>query len=268
MFEEFMYQLEREEKSRNTIAKYIHDVNEFIDGRDLAELDKEDAIEHKNRLTAINKPATVNSKIVSLNRFFRFENRIDMLLKPLKIQRKMFTEHEKILSKEEYLVLLKNAGYGTRLNLILQTLASTGIRIGELQYITVESAKQRHALVNNKGKCRTVLLPTELCIKILIYANSKKISDGPVFLTRTGMPLNRSNIWRDMKALAEKSGIFPEKVYPHNFRHLFASTYYSQEKDLAKLADLLGHNSVDTTRLYIVSDGSVHAQQIEIMGLV
>lgn len=267
MYEEFQRQLKAEEKSKSTIAKYIRDVNEFLQGRELSVLRKDDAIAHKRFLAAKNKPATVNSKIISMNRFFKYEKREDMLLKPLRMQRQIFLESEKILTKGEYLLLLEKSQKDKRLNLILQTLASTGIRISELPYITVKAARERHAFVNNKGKYRTVLLPTDLCIKMLQYTNEMKIDSGPVFQTRNGQPMNRSNIWRDMKALAEKSGISTEKVYPHNFRHLFAATYYSKEKDLAKLADLLGHSSVDTTRLYIVSDGREHAKQIDFLGL-
>lgn len=267
MFQDFICCLKEEEKSYSTINKYARDVKEFMQGRHISELCKPDAIEHKQKIMLKYKPTTVNSKIISLNRYFRFEQRPDMLLKPIRIQKNIFIKSEQMLSKREYMTMLKNSEKDVRLNLILQTLASTGIRIGELKYITVEAARKQQTMVNNKGKWRTILLPTNLCVNMLIYASEHNIESGYIFRTRTGQPMNRSNIWKEMKRLAERSGISQEKVYPHNLRHLFAITYYEKEKDIAKLADLLGHSNLNTTRLYIVSDGKDHARQIDLLGL-
>ena len=155
-----------------------------------------------------------------------------------------------------------------RLNLILQTICGTGIRVSELQYITVEAVKNREATVSLKGKTRSVFLVKELRKKLIRYAAKQNIQSGAVFITRTGKPMNRTNIWREMKGLCKQAGVNPKKVFPHNLRHLFARTFYGIEKDIAKLADILGHSSINTTRIYIISTGSEHRRRMEHMRLI
>lgn len=158
--------------------------------------------------------------------------------------------------------------HGGRLNLIIQTICSTGIRVSELKFITVEAVKQGEATVNCKGKSRSVFIIRDLQKKLLRYAVEKKIKSGMIFVTRTGKPLSRTNIWREMKSLCKDADVNPEKVFPHNLRHLFARTFYGIEKDIAKLADILGHSSIDTTRIYIISTGTEHRKRMENMHLI
>ena len=208
--------------------------------------------------------------LASLNGLFSFLGWEDCRVKSVKLQRQIYCPEEKELTKAEYMRLVDTAKQkgNERLNLILQTICGTGIRVSELQYITVEAVKNREATVALKGKTRSVFLVKELRKKLIRYAAKQNIQSGAVFITRTGKPMNRTNIWREMKGLCKQAGVNPKKVFPHNLRHLFARTFYGIEKDIAKLADILGHSSINTTRIYIISTGSEHRRRMEHMRLI
>ena len=204
--------------------------------------------------------------LAAINSLFRYFEWYDCKVKAIRCQRQIFCSEDKELTKAEYVRLLNAATQkkNDRLNLILQTICGTGIRVSELEYITVEAAKEGRATVRCKGKTRVVFIVKELKKKLLQYAKEKRITTGPIFITRSGRPISRTNIWREMKALCKDSNVNPNKVFPHNLRHLFARTFYGLEKDIAKLADILGHSSIDTTRIYIVSTGAEHRQRMVI----
>lgn len=215
-------------------------------------------------------PRSINSMLASLNSFFSFINRDDLKVKSIKLQRQAFCPEDKELTKDEYKRLVHAAKQkgNERLSLIIQTICGTGIRVSELKFITVEAVKCGEAVVSLKGKTRSVFIVKDLKKKLLAYAKEKKIKSGSIFITRTGTPMNRTNIWREMKNLCKQANVNPNKVFPHNLRHLFARTFYGIEKDIAKLADILGHSSIDTTRIYIVSTGIEHRRRMENMRLV
>lgn len=216
------------------------------------------------------RPAGVNGRLVAANGFFSFFGRYDLRMKLLRIQKEIFAKEEKELTKGEYIRLVQAAERkgNMRLSLVIQTICAAGIRVSELQYITVESLKKGRAEVNCKGKRWVIFLPMDLLRKLKNYAKEKGISTGVIFCTRTGCPLNRCNIWSDMKKLCRDARVNPQKVFPHNLRHLFARTFYSLEKDIAKLADLLGHSNIETTRIYIMESGREHQEKLEKMRLV
>lgn len=241
-----------EEKSPATIQKYIHDITCFKDSFPDEAITKVTVLSYKSELQNKLAPASVNSVISSLNSFFSFINRNDLKVKSLKLQRSLFTTDEKNLTKKEYDKLLnaaKNKG-DQRLYLLMQTICATGIRISELKYITVSSLSCARAEISNKGKRRIIFLPALLCKMLKEYATCKKIKNGPIFITKNGRPLDRSNIWSSMKKLCQSAGVSETKVFPHNLRHLFARTYYSIQKDIVRLADILGHSSINTVRIY------------------
>lgn len=219
---------------------------------------------------ASHAPATVNSILAAVNGFFRFMGWKDIAVKLLKIQKALFCDERRELTRAEYAQLVSAAQKvgNERLSLVMQTICATGIRVSELRFITVEAVTTGRAELCNKGKRRTVFLPGRLRRLLRKYLQKQKKTAGAVFTTRTGRPLDRSNIWRDMKALCESADVEPSKVFPHNLRHLFARTYYSLEKDLSRLADILGHSSVNTTRIYTVESGGVHQRQLERMELI
>lgn len=248
---DFKFFLVEEEKSEATIEKYIRDVRFFGEYIANRELTKQEVMEYKKNLVENYAPASVNSMLVSLNCFLHFIERTDCCVKLLKIQRQMFVSEKKELTAAEYRRLLK-AAQGTRLELVIQTICETGIRVSELKYITVEAVEQGRAVVDCKNKTRVIFIPTPLRKILLQYIKKTGITAGSVFVTKNGKPLNRSNIWRDMKALCEKANVAPDKVFPHNLRHLFARTFYSIERDIVRLADLLGHSSINTTRIYTI----------------
>ncbi len=262
--------LREQERSDATIQKYTHDLTALLDELGGRQLTKAALIAWKGRLAETYAPASINSMLAAVNGFFSFQGWQDMKIKPLKIQKSPFCDEGKELTQAEYVRLVRAAedGGNERLSLVLQTICATGIRVSELQFITVEAVRTGRGKVNNKGKHRTVFLPDKLRRLLKKYLQKRKITTGPVFVTRNGRPLDRSNIWRDMKALCESAGVEPGKVFPHNLRHLFARTYYSLEKDLSRLADILGHSNVNTTRIYTAESGLVHARQLERMGLV
>lgn len=268
---EFSAHLKNEEKSKNTTEKYLRDVRMFAAHFRGTEITKEMVIAYKSKLLAEHYAVrSVNSMLASLNSLFTFLGWSDCKVKSMKLQRQIYCPEEKELTKAEYLRLVNTAKRKgkERLNLILQTICGTGIRVSELEYITVEAAKSGKAVVALKGKTRSVFLVKELQKKLLRYATEQNISSGTIFITRNGKPLSRTNIWREMKGLCQEAGVNPQKVFPHNLRHLFARVFYGIEKDLAKLADILGHSSVNTTRIYIISTGSEHRKRMENMHLI
>lgn len=268
---DFSAYLRSEEKSENTVEKYLRDVQAFAEYLGGAEITKGKVIAYKSRLLAENYAVrSINSMLASLNSLFSFLGWSDCKVKSIKLQRQIYCPEEKELTKAEYMRLVNAAKQkgNERLSLILQTICGTGIRVSELQYITVEAAKRGEAVVSLKGKTRTVFIVKELQKKLLRYAAEQNIQSGAIFITRTGKPMSRTNIWREMKGLCEQAEVNPQKVFPHNLRHLFARVFYGIEKDLAKLADILGHSSINTTRIYIISTGDEHRRQMEHMRLL
>lgn len=270
LIKNFRRYLIEEEKAAATVEKYIRDINVFADWLGEKELDKETVLTYKENLTKNYAPASVNSVLSSLNSFFTFNEWYNLRVKNLKIQKQLFANKDNELTKEEYERLLtaaKSKG-NEQLYFLMQTICSSGIRVSELCYITVESLKAQKAQINLKGKMRVVILPKELCKMLLKYSKEQKIVSGSVFISRNGKPLDRSNIWKMMKALCESAGVARAKVFPHNLRHLFARTFYSIQKDIVRLADILGHSSVNTTRIYTMETGETHRRQIQRLGLL
>ncbi len=267
----FAVYLKSEEKSENTIEKYMRDVRAFCAYVGEAEMTKETVIAYKNKLLSENYAArSVNSVLASINSLLSFLGWADLKVKSIKLQRQIYCPEEKELTKAEYIRLVNTAKQkgNERLNLLIQTICGTGIRVSELQYITVEAVKCNEAVLSLKGKTRSVFIVRELQKKLLRYAAEQKISSGAIFITRSGKPMSRTNIWREMKSLCVEAGVNPQKVFPHNLRHLFARTFYGIEKDIAKLADILGHSSINTTRIYIITTGNEHRQRMENMRLI
>lgn len=267
---EFKGHLILEERSEMTIEKYIRDVKAFSVYTQNTAVTKEIVIAYKKHLQENYAVRSVNSMLASINSLFAFLGWHDLRVKSLKLQQQVFCPEEKELTKAEYARLCRTAErkHNERLNLILQTICGTGIRVSELQFITVEAVKQGEAVVNCKAKTRSVFIVKELKQKLLRYAAEQNIKNGMIFVTRTGKPISRTNIWREMKALCEEANVNPQKVFPHNLRHLFARVFYGIEKDIAKLADILGHSSINTTRIYIISTGTEHRQRMENMRLI
>lgn len=270
MIAEFREHLILEERSEITVEKYIRDVKAFSAYTQNAAITKETVIAYKKHLQENYAVRSVNSMLASINSLFAFLGWHDLKVKSLKLQQQVFCPEEKELTKAEYARLCRTAErkHNERLNLILQTICGTGIRVSELQYITVEAAKNGEAVVNCKAKTRSVFIVKELKQKLLRYAAEQNIKNGMIFVTRTGKPISRTNIWREMKALCEEANVNPKKVFPHNLRHLFARVFYGIEKDIAKLADILGHSSINTTRIYIISTGTEHRRRMENMRLI
>ncbi len=259
------------DKSAYTVEKYIRDVMKFKDFACDCEIVKETTGEYKNYLFRNGYSVrSINSMLSSVNALFEYLERNDLKIKTIKMQRSVYCPEDKELTRAEYQRLCSAAKMkkNNRLELIIETVCSTGIRIGELKYITVESAKRGEAVVTLKGKTRYVFIPKELKRKLLRYASEQGIKSGIIFVTRMGKAVNRTNVWRDMKNLCKDAGVKPEKVFPHNLRHLFARTFYNIDKDIAKLADILGHSSIDMTRIYIISTGAEHRRLIEKMKLI
>ena len=267
---EFETYLQNEERSVATIEKYMRDVRCFIEFMGSKELCKQNVLEYKTMLGNSYAVASANSMIAALNSFLRFCGWHELCVKQFKMQREVYCSEEKELTRAEYFRLLKaaNKKHNERLNLIIQTICATGIRVSELKYITVDALQKGEAVVNCKGKNRRIFIVQELKKKLLRYVKEQQIRAGAVFITRNGNPVSRNNIWREMKSLCEDAGVSPSKVFPHNLRHLFARTFYGIEKDIAKLADILGHASINTTRIYIVTTGAEHKRKMENMRLI
>ena len=262
--------LQEAEKSAATMEKYLHHVRQFVAHDAGRRIDKALVLEYKTRLGKLYAPSSANAALAAVNGFLRFWGFESCCVRPFKVQKKLYCPEEKELSREEYIRLVRVAKEKSseRLALLLEAICATGIRVSELQFITVEAVSQGEAIVTCKGKTRTVFLPAALQKKLRRYIQSQKIQSGSVFITRTGKPMNRSNIWREMKALCERANVAPSKVFPHSLRHLFARTFYSIDHDVAKLADILGHSNINTTRIYIITTGAEHRRKMETMRLV
>lgn len=263
--------LKSEERSPGTMEKYLRDVRFFAAWLDGRAVTREIASAWKEHLLAEHyAPVTINSMLAAVNAFFRFAGWDECRVKFLKIQRRLFRESRRELTRQEYDRLLETARTlgRERLSLLMETVCATGIRVGEVRYITVEAAQTGRAEIALKGKIRTILLSTKLCRKLVKYAKQKKIASGEIFLTGSGKSLSRKQIWAEMKALCQKAGVEPTKVFPHNLRHLFARCFYQACRDVAKLADILGHSSIETTRIYLISTGAEHAKTLDRLRLV
>ena len=262
--------LHGEERSSGTIEKYLRDVKAlcvWLNGR---EVTKESVADWKASLQeAEYQPVTINSMLASVNTYCRYAD-IDCRIKFLKVQKKVFRDEDKELSQAEYerLIMTAQKKGNERLALLLETIGSTGIRVSEVQYITVAGAVAGKIQIALKGKIRVIMLPKKLCRKLLKYAQKQKIASGEIFITKSGKGLSRKQIWADMKKLCTEAMVSASKVFPHNLRHLFARVFYRITRDIAKLSDLLGHSSIDTTRIYLLSSGEEHARQLEGLGLV
>ncbi len=267
----FAAHLKEEERSQGTVEKYLRDLRQFMAWLGGRTVTKEGAAGWKEALLAKGyEPSTVNGKLAALNAFLGFLGWQDCQVKALKLQRRLFREAKRELTRAEYQRLTETArSQGKeRLFLLMETICATGIRVSEVQDITLEAARQGRAEISLKGKIRTILLPGKLCRKLIKYARKQNIASGEIFLTRSGRPLSRKQIWAEMKALCKRAGVADTKVFPHNLRHLFARCFYRVCHDLAKLADVLGHSSVETTRIYLVSTGEEHERTLEKLGLV
>ncbi len=265
----YRQKLIQEEKSGATIEKYLRDIRAFFAFTGQETLTKELVIAYKQQLVEQQYAVrSINSMLVSVNSLLDYLGCPEYKVKAIRQQRQIYCAEEKELTRAEYLRLLAAAKKKPQLRLIMETICGTGIRVSELRYFTVEAAKRGEVTVNCKAKTRTILLPKKLQELLLGYAKKNGIRSGAIFITRSGSPLNRSNIWVQMKRLCYAAGVKPSKVFPHNLRKLFARTFYGIEKDIAKLADILGHSSIDTTRIYIMSTGTEHRKKIERLGLV
>lgn len=270
LIEKFKNFLENEEKAQATIEKYIRDIKNFQAWLDGKEVTKQLVLKYKNYIIEQYAPSSANSMLSSINAFFIYMEWYECKVKTFKIQKQIFANKDKELSKKEYERLLNAAKSknNQKLYLLMQTICGTGIRVSELKCITIESVKRGQANISCKGKMRVVILPDRLCVALKKYAKEESITTGSIFVSKGGRPLDRSNIWKMLKTLCEIAGVSKDKVFPHNFRHLFARTYYSIEKDIVRLADILGHASVNTTRIYTMETGDVHRRQLQRLGLL
>ena len=260
--QQFGAHLRENEKSEATIEKYLHDAGAFLLWLAGREVTKELTVAYKERLTATYKAASINAMLAGINSYLGFIGRADCRVKPLRVQRALFADESRELTREEYARLVR-AAEGTQIACVMQTICGTGIRVSELRYITAETVREGRAAIRNKGKTRTIFLPAPLRKLLLGYMKKIGISAGCVFVTRNKKPLDRCAVWRQMKALCEKADVDARKVFPHSLRHLFARVFYSVEKDLLRLADILGHASVNTTRIYTMESGKKHAALLE-----
>ena len=270
-FDQFEDYLRHDEREESTIEAYLRSLTRFAEWADGRAVTKELAMEWKAALAEAGyRPISVNAMLAAVNKFFTCMGREDCKVKYLKLQRQMFRKSEKDLSKEEYQRLVQAAHEkgDLRMELILETICATGIRVGELKYITVEAVRAGVAEIALKGKIRTILLPHRLCRKLQKYAKQQKIASGKIFLTQDGLPVSRQSIWTRMKALCEAAGVERSKVFPHNLRSLFARSFYGSCHDVVRLADVLGHSSIETTRIYLMSTGKEYLRQLDKLGLV
>ena len=270
-FDQFEDYLRHDEREESTIEAYLRSLTRFAEWADGRAVTKELAMEWKTALSESGyRPISVNAMLAAVNKFFTCMGREDCKVKYLKLQRQMFRKSEKDLSKEEYQRLVQAAHEkgDLRMELILETICATGIRVGELKYITVEAVRAGVAEIALKGKIRTILLPHRLCRKLQKYAKQQKIASGKLFLTQDGLPVSRQSIWTRMKALCEAAGVERSKVFPHNLRSLFARSFYGSCHDVVRLADVLGHSSIETTRIYLMSTGKEYLRQLDKLGLV
>ncbi len=267
----FKVYLFEEEKSKNTIEKYLRDVVAFAKWVSDKVLSKQTVLEYKDYLLSQEyAPRSINSVLSSLNSFFQYYNLYNLKVKMLKIQHQIFANENRELSKAEYERLLSAAKRkgNEQLYLLMQTICGCGIRVSELSAISVEAVRKGQTTINLKGKMREVFIPEALCKRLIRYAKERGIESGSIFITKKGNALDRTYIWRLMRSLCESACVAREKVFPHNLRHLFARTYYSIEKDIVRLADILGHSNVNTTRIYTKESGREHRRQLQKLGLL
>lgn len=268
-YSEYLYE---EEKSSATIKKYLCDLRKLMEYAKGQEITKKLMIAYKEYLYGEKqyKTSSINSFLVAANRFFEYKGWYGLKVKNYRIQKEAFIPEERDLTEAEYRKLVKTAKKlgNIRMSLLIQTICSTGIRVSELEAVTVAAVKKGTAVLYNKGKERKILIPQKLQMKLLCYIARHQLEEGPVFQTSGGKPLDRSYIWRNMKALCEEADVEKGKVFPHNLRHLFAKSFYEMHKDIAKLADMLGHGSIETTRIYIKTSSAEHRKQLESMGLL
>lgn len=263
--------LHKEERAAGTIEKYLRDVQTFTSWLDGKDVTKEAVSEWKEHLLSLNyAPSTINGILSALNGLFQFLNWNECRAKFLKVQRKMFRDPSRELTCTDYNALTAAARdrKQERLAMLMETICATGIRVSEVHYITLEAVREGRAVISLKGKIRLILFPSKLSRKLLKYAKKQKIVSGEIFLTRNGKPLSRRQIWAEMKALCQYAGVDASKVFPHNLRHLFATTFYKACRDIVKLADVLGHSSIETTRIYLLTSGVEHQRQLDRLGLV
>ena len=270
-FDQFEDYLRHDEREESTIEAYLRSLTRFAEWADGRAVTKELAMEWKSALSESGyRPISVNAMLAAVNKFFTCMGLEDCKVKYLKLQRQMFRKSEKDLSKEEYQRLVQAAHEkgDLRMELILETICATGIRVGELKYITLETVRAGVAEIALKGKIRTILLPHRLCRKLQKYAKQQKIASGKIFLTQDGLPVSRQYVWTRMKALCEPAGVERTKAFPHNLRSLFARSFYGSCHDVVRLADVLGHSSIETTRIYLMSTGKEYLRQLDKLGLV
>ncbi len=269
--EDFGKYLLAEERAPGTVEKYLSDVKKFRLWLGTGELCKESLTSWKGELCSSNRqPVTVNSTIAAVNSFLSYMGKSELKIKYLKLQKKIFRDSAREMTKEDYLKLISVAQSknNNRLAMLIETICATGVRVSEVKYITVEAARKGRADISLKGKIRTILIPGKLARKLLKYSKRQKIYAGEIFITKEGKSLDRKQIWADMKKLCKKAGVSGTKVFPHNLRHLFARTFYKASRDIVSLSDVLGHSSIETTRIYLVTTGAEHAKKLEKLGLV
>ncbi len=262
--------LKQEERALATMEKYLRSVEQFAFWLDGGSVTKEAVTGWKEQLLAeCRAPSTINAALAALNGLFRFLG-WEVRAKFLKVQRRMFRESSRELTRSDYeaLTATARARGQERLALLMETICATGIRVSEVKYISVEAAQQGRAEISLKGKIRTILIPSKLCRKLLKYAKKQKIASGEMFLTKSGKSMSRRQIWAAMKSICQYAGIASSNVFPHNLRHLFATAFYRACKDIARLADVLGHSSIETTRIYLLTSGTEHQKQLDLLGLV
>lgn len=267
----FRAELRQEGRSPGTVEKYLRDVCAFSAWLKGREAGRETAVLWKEALLERGlAPATINSMLAALNKFSAVFGWIECRVKPLRIQRRMFRDASRELTRQEYIRLLDTARTlgRERLELLLETICATGIRVSEVRYITVEAACRGRTEISLKGKIRMILLPSKLCRKLLKYAKKKRIASGEIFLTRGGRSLSRKQVWTEMKAICGRAGVAAKKVFPHNLRHLFARTFYSACRDVVKLAGVLGHSSIETTRIYLMTTEAEHLKTLDLLRLI
>ena len=265
----FAADLLRAERSAATAAKYRREAEAFTRWLEGRAVSQELAVAYKAQLSQERTAAGVNGAVAALNQFFSFLGLSNCRLKAVRVQRRTFRESGRELSQGEYKRLLTAAGRrDRRLLLVMETICATGIRVSELRFFTLEAVRAGKAVVTNKGKTRDVYLPGKLRRLLLDYAKERGVIAGPVFVTRGGKPLDRSNLWRAMKRLCTLAGVAAKKVFPHNLRHLFARTYYALEKDVVRLADILGHSNINTTRIYTLDTGETHRRRLDRLQLL
>ena len=266
----FGRELFEQERAKKTIERYQHQLRTFAQWTEGRTVTKELTVRYKQWLMERYSPASVNVTLAALNGFFKFMGWQECRVRPVRVQRRHYAEPSRELSREEYYRLLKTARQKGNMRLfhLLETICSTGIRVSELRFITVQAVKRGRADICNKGKYRTILLPRKLCEKLQEYCRERGIWQGSVFVTRSGRPIDRTNVWAMMKALCTQAHVDAKKVFPHNLRNLFARCFYQKQRDLEHLATLLGHSSINTTRIYTRTSGEEHLRQIEQLELL